>query len=173
MTEQETNIRTLQTMLRVIASATNEIPSVIPDGIYGPQTEASVRAFQSAAGLPVTGCVDEETWNDIVTAYQRFAPEVIESAPLRIILKKNTALERGSRNSHVHLVQAMLQALSKHYVNLQPVAVTGVYDEVTEQAVRIFQQLSSLPVTGNVDRQSWNALVAFYRLTAGDGTRLA
>ena len=33
-------IRSLQTMLRVIAAADEAIPQVVPDGIYGPDTEA-------------------------------------------------------------------------------------------------------------------------------------
>lgn len=60
--EKSQNIRTLQTMLRVVASVTGEIPMVIPDGIYGAQTAASVRQFQQAADLPATGKVDEPTW---------------------------------------------------------------------------------------------------------------
>lgn len=34
---------------------------IAEDGVYGPATEAAVRAFQRAAGLPVTGLVDETT----------------------------------------------------------------------------------------------------------------
>ena len=33
------------------------------DGWYGPVTAATVRAFQGSNGLPVTGRVDEATWN--------------------------------------------------------------------------------------------------------------
>lgn len=40
-------IRSLQTMLRVIAAADEAIPQVVPDGIYGPDTEAAVTAFQA------------------------------------------------------------------------------------------------------------------------------
>ncbi len=32
------------------------------DGIYGPRTEAAVRAFQQSAGLPATGVVDAATY---------------------------------------------------------------------------------------------------------------
>ena len=32
------------------------------DGIFGPATETVVRSFQSDAGLPATGIMDERTW---------------------------------------------------------------------------------------------------------------
>src|SRR3954454_16370913 len=35
---------------------------VAADGIYGPITQAAVRAFQPRHGLPVTGNVDVRTW---------------------------------------------------------------------------------------------------------------
>lgn len=62
-------IRSLQTMLRVIAAADEAIPQVVPDGIYGPDTEAAVTAFQARHDLPQTGEVDQATWNRIVDAY--------------------------------------------------------------------------------------------------------
>ena len=32
------------------------------DGIFGPITEAVVRQYQTASGLPATGIMDEQTW---------------------------------------------------------------------------------------------------------------
>jgi peptidoglycan hydrolase-like protein with peptidoglycan-binding domain len=32
------------------------------DGVFGPVTETAVRQFQTNAGLPATGVVDERTW---------------------------------------------------------------------------------------------------------------
>ena len=34
----------------------------VVDGVFGPATEAVVRQFQTNAGLPVTGVMDEKTW---------------------------------------------------------------------------------------------------------------
>ena len=39
-------IRSLQTMLRIIAEANPKHPSVVPDGIYGPDTIRAVTYFQ-------------------------------------------------------------------------------------------------------------------------------
>ena len=56
-------IRSLQTMLRVIASVDSEEAHIIPDGIYGPQTMQAVSRFQRRHGIPVTGITDQTTWD--------------------------------------------------------------------------------------------------------------
>lgn len=47
-------IRSLQTMLRVIAEDDPSHLRIVPDGIYGPETTAAVSTFQRNHGLPVT-----------------------------------------------------------------------------------------------------------------------
>jgi peptidoglycan hydrolase-like protein with peptidoglycan-binding domain len=66
----EQPIRSLQTMLRVIAEDDPGLPSAIPDGIYGPGTMVAVTAFQRREGLPITGITDQPTWEMIVSEYQ-------------------------------------------------------------------------------------------------------
>ena len=45
------------------------IPSIVPDGIYGPKTKATVEKFQAVFGLPVSGVVDYNTWYEISNIY--------------------------------------------------------------------------------------------------------
>ena len=59
-------IRSLQTMLRVIAEDDSRLPTVVPDGLYGQSTLQAVSAFQRLYGLPVTGIADRITWERIV-----------------------------------------------------------------------------------------------------------
>jgi hypothetical protein len=42
---------------------------VVPDGVFGPRTEAAVRASQTALGLDPTGLVDAATWGQLVASY--------------------------------------------------------------------------------------------------------
>ena len=60
----------LQYMLSVLSSYISEIPSVSVDGIYGNATRNAVLATQRRFGLPQTGEVDFNTWDEI---YDQFS----------------------------------------------------------------------------------------------------
>ena len=55
-------VRQIQEQLNTIAEAYPAVPVVTADGIYGPETQNSVRIFQSIFGLDQTGIVDYPTW---------------------------------------------------------------------------------------------------------------
>lgn len=62
-------VRQLQEQLDAISTVYTAVPSLTPDGIYGPATERSVKAFQSIFGLSQTGVVDFATWYKISHIY--------------------------------------------------------------------------------------------------------
>ena len=72
-----TPVRNLQNMLREISLFYNNIPLIIPDGIFGERTTETVRAFQEAYSLPATGEVDLITFEEIVRI-KRLAEEGIK-----------------------------------------------------------------------------------------------
>ena len=148
-------IRSLQTMLRTIAHADETLIRLVPDGIYGPNTVQAVREFQRQQELPVTGETDNATWDQIVAVYTRKSPAVLPAAPVRIRWTPNQVLPAGSRNSHLFLMQAMLQALGRFFVNAPAVRATGVHDAASVAAVRWLQKLSGLPQTGAIDQTTW------------------
>ena len=71
-------VRHLQYMLSVLSEYIPQIPLIEVDGIFGPATRTAVLAAQGWLGLPQTGVVDEDTWDDI---YDQFAG--IENTSLR------------------------------------------------------------------------------------------
>ena len=71
-------VRHLQYMLSVLSEYIPQIPLIEVDGIFGPATRTAVLAVQGWLGLPQTGVVDEDTWDDI---YDQFAG--IENTSLR------------------------------------------------------------------------------------------
>lgn len=62
-------VRLLQYMLSVLSTYIPSIPPVSVDGIYGQQTRNAVLAAQRRFGLPETGTVGAQTWDEIYDQY--------------------------------------------------------------------------------------------------------
>ena len=60
----------LQYMLSVLAEYIPEVPNITVDGIFGPATRNAVLAAQRRFGLPQTGIVNLQTWDEI---YDQFS----------------------------------------------------------------------------------------------------
>ena len=168
-------IRSLQTMLRVIAQQDDRTPGIIPDGVYGPQTSAAVAAFQRSRSLPVTGVADEATWDAIVAAYEPALIFVGPAQPLEIVLEPNQVIRAGEANPNIFIVQGVLAVLSQQYASITPPGMTGILDLPTQQSLSSFQQLNQLPDTGELDRLTWHHLALQYptavNLSAAETTR--
>lgn len=156
-------VRSLQTMLRVIAEDDGKSPTVVPDGIYGPNTTAAVSAFQRNHGIPVTGVTDEQTWDAVVGEYEPALIRIGPAQPLQIILQPNEVIRRGDENLNLYIVQAVLAVLSQIYGSPSP-GMTGVLDIPTSDALLVFQQMHALPQTGELDKETWRALALQYPL---------
>lgn len=162
-------IRSLQTMLRVLAEHDNRYSRVIPDGIYGPQTMAAVSAFQRTHGLPVTGVTDQPTWEAIVAVYNPALIEVTEAQPVDIILNPNEVIVRGQSSPYLFVAQAMLLVLSREYKSIGTPSQSGILDNATSDALSTFQALNGLPMTGELDKVTWKHLALQFPLAANRG----
>ena len=162
----EQPIRSLQTMLRVIAEDDGRQPTVIPDGIYGPDTMTAVSAFQRQDGIPVTGVADQNTWDQIVLAYEPALIRIDKPQPIQIIMNPGQVFRYGDSSPYVYLLQSMLTQLSNDHPTIIPPGHSGVMDDTTTQSLSGFQQLSKLPVTGEFDRVTWKHLVHQFILNA-------
>lgn len=163
-------VSSLQTMLRLISETDTRILPIVPDGIYGANTYASVLSFQDAYGLPLTGETDLLTWDTIVRAYDRAVPQTT-SPTLSPIWSTARTVEPGQSNYHIYLVQAMLAALSDLFQQLTPPELNGILDETTQQGLRWIQGASALSQTGALDTVTWNHLNALYRAVIKDGRK--
>lgn len=159
-------IRSLQTMLRTIASVEPGQMNVMPDGIYGSQTAAAVRSFQRRQGLNPTGVVDEATHARIVQEYERAYIEAEKAQPVQVTLDPGQILRRGERNNHIYLAQSMLTVLSLLDPAIPVPPHTGVLDAQTQASVAAFQTISGLPPTGEIDKRTWKDLALYYALAA-------
>ena len=155
--QKRQHIYELQTYLHAISLMDDDIPLIIPNGIYDANTVIAVKAFQRKYGLPDTGTTDAATWNMIVSVYRGS----LTASPLPYAVfpsAKYTAVQ-GDSGQLVYVIQAMLHDVSTRYDNAPEVPVCGEFDDITASAVKRFQQWSGLPQNGRVDSGTWNMLV--------------
>lgn len=158
-------IRSLQTMLRVLAEQDDRYTPIIPDGVYSTQTMAAVANFQQNHGLPVTGITDQLTWETIVAEYEPALTQVDEAQVVEIILNPNEVIRRGQSSPYLYIAQAMLLVLSQTYGIGRP-SQSGVLDNATADALASFQALNNLPMTGELDKITWKHLALHFPLAA-------
>jgi peptidoglycan hydrolase-like protein with peptidoglycan-binding domain len=164
-------IRSLQTMLRFIAEADDRLPTVVPDGIYGQPTMTAVSAFQRLYGLSVTGVTDQETWERIVDVYDDALIQIGKAEPIEIIFEPGQIFRTGDSSPYLFVVQGVLQALALDFPTVTAPSPSGVLDIATSRALREFQQLAALPVTGELDRKTWRHLSRHFTLFANRRSR--
>lgn len=164
-------IRSLQTMLRVIAEDDGRLPTVVPDGIYGQQTMNAVSAFQRRYSLPVTGVTDNSTWDKIVEIYEPALVRVGKAEPIEIILGPGEVFRLGDSSPYLYLAQSMLTVLAGEYPSLDIPPHSGVVDPATAAALAAFQLLAGLPETGELDKVTWKHLSKQFTLSANHQSR--
>ena len=161
------DVEIIQEELNRIARNYPAIPKITDSaGIFGIGTEAAVRSFQEIFSLPATGVVDKATWYKIkryYTGVKSLAELVSEGVSLQEAEQPfENILETGSVGTSVALVQYYLNVIAYFGGNIPLFPINGVYDEVTANAVSSFQRLFMLPVSGRVDRTTYNKLREVY-----------
>ncbi len=164
-------IRSLQTMLRILAEDDGRHLSLVPDGIYGPETTAAVARFQQLHGLPITGVTDQKTWEAIEFHHRDARTRTEEAWPIFLLLDPGEEILPDQRHPHLRLVQAMLWQLGETWGSIPQPESTGVLDPMTEDALAVFQELHGYPVTGKLDKVTWKALALHYPLAAARPVR--
>ena len=162
----EQPIRSLQTMLRIIAENDRRLPTVVPDGIYGPTTMNSVTAFQRMYELPITGITDQNTWEKIVEVYENALIQIGPAEAIEIIMEPGEIFRIGDSNAYIYLLQSILIQLSKDNPSISPPYHNGVLDNTTSEALAAFQLLAGLPATGELDKITWKYLAKQFTLSA-------
>lgn len=169
----EQPIRSLQTMLRIIAEDDSRLPTVVPDGIYGQTTMQAVTAFQRLYGLPITGIADQNTWEKIVSVYEPALIRINPAEPIEVVLEPGQVFRIGDRNAYIYLLQSILTQLSTENPSINRPEHNGTFDDPTSEALAAFQLLAGLPPTGELDRITWKYLARHFTLSANRQTALS
>ena len=133
---QQHPVKTLQYLLRARGH------NLTVDGIFGPQTDAAVRAFQQQRGLAVDGIVGPATWSALIIT-----------------------VRQGSQGDAVRGVQEEFQFRNLSGDPSKGVQIDGICGPMTDDAVRGFQQalhqdIPTVAVDGIVGPVTWRALVS-------------
>lgn len=159
-------IRSLQTMLQVIAQNDRGYISLIPDGIYGPETMQAVAVFQRKHMLPVTGIADIRTWEAIVPIYDLSLTKSDAEEPIEVVWNPGSVISVGESHPNLYLAQGMLSVLAEVYHSVSKPSLSGVLDDITADSLTSFQMLSGLPMTGKLDSATWTHLSRQYPMAA-------
>lgn len=71
-------------------------------------------------------------------------------------------LSVGNRGDKVRQMQEQLDEIAKVYTSIQRIATDGIFGNATREAVREFQTIFGLPVTGVVDFRTWYKISQIY-----------
>jgi hypothetical protein len=78
--------------------------------------------------------------------------EKVEGIPISF---PGSTLKVGSTGESVKTIQRQLNAISNNFPAIPKLVVDGVYGEATKEAVKKFQEIFNLPVTGEVNFGTW------------------
>ncbi len=163
---QGTLVQFLQYMLQYVSSYYETVrPITNINGDFNEQTALSVQSFQKTFGLEQTNIVNEDTWNLISIIYLTcsFNTSNINKVPDGVY--GGNVLVLGSTGLQVYRLQTYIDSIATRYCNPDFVNVDGIFNEKTLLAVESFQENFGLPVTGFVDKQTWDAIYAYYVTT--------
>jgi peptidoglycan hydrolase-like protein with peptidoglycan-binding domain len=124
-------VRPLQQLLRARGH------TVAVDGIFGPQTESAVRAFQQSKGLAADGIVGPQTWRSLIVQ-----------------------VRKGSTGDAVRGIQEVIKFHDQSDGEGPPIHVDGIFGPRTDQFVRGFQTAVGTTSDGIVGPITWRALVS-------------
>lgn len=155
-------VREIQYYLSVVGAYYDSVLPVEITGYFGEETEKSVKSFQQVFGLPQTGVVDRQTWNDLYRAYAGIAESVPFDIQSSVVLYPGTVFKEGSSSDYVRILQEYLTYINQTYPEIPAVNNTGYFGPLTRQSVIAFQKRFGLPQTGVVGGAVWNDIAGVY-----------
>ena len=124
-------VRPLQQLLRARGY------TLAVDGIFGPDTDAAVKAFQHSRNLAVDGIVGPQTWPKLIVQ-----------------------VKKGDSGDAVKGVQEVMKFHDQSDGEGPPIQVDGIFGPITDNWVRGFQTAVDIDSDGIVGPITWRAMVS-------------
>lgn len=161
-------IRNLQEYLRHLSYHSESINPVPIDGIWGDDTRRALIAFQNENNLEPTGTADRETWELLKERYDLSVAQNSPPAALALFprVPRDYVIREGEDGLLVYIVRYLLNELSRLYY-FPEIALLGNYDGQIANVVKDFQRRNYIEASGNVDRETWDAMAVQHNLLLG------
>ncbi len=161
------DVKRFQIMLNIISRNYPAIPKIaFPDGYFDVITEDAVKAFQRIFNLTADGIVGKATWYKmfrIYTAVKKLSELDAEAIDIEFITKQYTNYAQlGDVGPNIRVIQFYLDFIATFNDFIPSIQIDGVFGPGTENAVRAYQQAYGLPITGTVNRETWDSMYELY-----------
>lgn len=162
------DVETIQRQINRISNNYPAIPKIEPvDGVFGSETESSVKAFQRIFNLYADGIVGKSTWYKISGIYvgvKRLAELESEGEKLESTGEyPGYLLKQGSTGDAVSQMQYFLNFVSQYYKEVPPINGDSILGVNTLDSVIQFQKKFGLDVDGIVGKQTWDKIYSVYK----------
>lgn len=157
-------VMSLQYMLRQLSSTYKFLPRLVVDGVFGERTLEAVMTFQREAGLPVTGTVDQATWDAIRNCWLAQRARTGYARAARVFPSEGIRVHEGETKEYLIVPQTMFNILAGHFEGIAPCDADGCNGPATADNIRWLQKAAGLPRTGCLDTPTWDALSHLYEI---------
>jgi len=152
--DQTTAVRDLQHMLNQLARRNPPLPRLAETGIFDELTLEAVMIFQRDYPLPVTGVVNETTWNAITAEYRK--DQMNFGPPLSLIVLPNG--EYSSPHGQFDHPRLIAEAI---FASL-PTTIINFSQHPSDEKLFVLQRLAGIPDDGALNRITWEFLARLY-----------
>ena len=154
--------------------------SYLVDDLYNDYVRRQGRVeplFTAFCNGTTTTCNGLSQWGTVTLANRGYSPyeilqyyygediDIVKNAPVKTTQPSypGIPLEFGSAGNDVKSLQIYLNRISRNYPAIPKIpAADGIFDDATEQAVRVFQMVFGIEVSGVVEQSTWYRITNIY-----------
>jgi peptidoglycan hydrolase-like protein with peptidoglycan-binding domain len=168
--DKQSIVAYIQRLLRDLDFFGNGSSPYVINGIYTDETKNAVREFQEAYELEPTGLVDYDTWELLNYIHRTELENQMGARPVMLVPSSRPFLiEPYAVDDIMYVIQYMLNQVSTVYDELGEISLTGVFDDETQNAIRIFKRKNLLDDEPIIDAKALNALFTEYEAIISSG----